>query len=271
MQDHWQGERYSFDGRTLHLRFSAWKVEWDGHPAEQIVVTDDTARFDATQTLLHQATHDELTGLPNRSALQQRLRELRAAGQPFALLLLDVDRFKLFNEAHGPSVGDDVLRAFAAGLTETLASGPGQRAEVMRLGEDEFALLATAPNPERAANELAQLVRLRLVQPFALPRHSFFLDVSMGIALHPATAAGPEALLRAANAAMHQAKRTPGTSEQFAEERAPRSRTWRRPAGRSASCAITASRSRSTTSAAASRRSTCCAACRCRPSGSTAR
>ena len=83
-----------------------------------------TTRFDATQTLLHQATHDELTGLPNRSALQQRLRELRAAGQPFALLLLDVDRFKLFNEAHGPSVGDDVLRALAAGLTETLASGP---------------------------------------------------------------------------------------------------------------------------------------------------
>ena len=218
LQDHWEGERYSFDGRTLHLRFSAWRVEWDGQPAEQIVVTDDTAQVDATQTLLHQATHDELTGLPNRSALQQRLRELCTSAQPFALLLLDVDRFKLFNEAHGPSIGDDVLRALATGLANQL----GAHAEVMRLGEDEFALLAPAPSvalAEGAARELAQHVRQLLLQSFELPQHRFFLDVSIGIALHPATAGTPEALLRSANAAMHEAKRTPGTSVQFAEER----------------------------------------------------
>ncbi len=217
-QDHWQAQRTAFDGRRLHLRFSAWKVDWDGRPAEQIVVTDVTAQVDAMQTLLHQATHDELTGLPNRSALQQRLRELCAAGQPFALLLLDVDRFKLFNEAHGPSIGDDVLRALAAGLAAQL----GAQADVMRLGEDEFALLAPAPSAalaERAAHELAQGVRQLLTQPVALPQHRFYLDVSIGIALHPAHAATPDALLRAANAAMHEAKRTPGTSVQFAEER----------------------------------------------------
>ena len=217
-QDHWLGERTAFDGRKLHLRFSAWRVEWDGQPAEQVVVTDDTAHFDATQTLLHQATHDELTGLPNRSALQQRLRELCAAGRPFALLLLDVDRFKLFNEAHGPSIGDDVLRALAAGLVAKLA----EQAEVMRLGEDEFALLAPAADLERAdraARELAQGVRQLLLHSFELPQHRFFLDVSIGIALHPATGVTPEALLRSANAAMHEAKRTPGTSVQFAEER----------------------------------------------------
>lgn len=53
VQDHWDGERYAFDGCTLRLRFSAWRVEWDGQPAEQVVVTDDTAHFDATQTLPH--------------------------------------------------------------------------------------------------------------------------------------------------------------------------------------------------------------------------
>ena len=217
-QDHWEGERTAFDGRTLHLRFSAWRVDWDGQPAEQIVVTDDTAQVDAMQTLLHQATHDELTGLPNRSALQQRLRELCTSAQPFALLLLDVDRFKLFNEAHGPSIGDDVLRALATGLANQI----GTHAEVMRLGEDEFALLAPATSgalAERAARELAQSVRQLLLQSFELPQHRFFLDVSIGIALHPATAGTPEALLRSANAAMHEAKRTPGTSVQFAEER----------------------------------------------------
>jgi len=219
-QDHWIGERRAFDGRPLHLRFSAWKVDWDGAPAEQIVVTDETAHVDATLTLLHQATHDELTGLPNRSALQQRLRALCVAepAQPFALLLLDIDRFKLFNEAHGPSVGDQVLRALAAGLVDRL----GPQAQVMRFGEDEFALLAAADSEERAeraARELAQGVRQLLQQPFELPQHRFFLDVSIGIALYPSSAANADALLRSANAAMHEAKRTPGTSVQFAEER----------------------------------------------------
>jgi diguanylate cyclase (GGDEF)-like protein len=218
---HWEGHRTAFDGRSLHLRFSAWRVEWDGAPAEQVVVTDDTARFDATRTLLHQATHDELTGLPNRSALLQRLRGLCAVEppQPFALLLLDVDRFELFNEAHGPSVGDEVLRALAVALKQRMTAGLPPHADVMRLGEDEFALLAPAADAQRIADELAQAVRELLGQPLELPQHRFFLDVSMGVALHPADGTVPEALLRAANAAMHEAKRTPGTSLQFAEER----------------------------------------------------
>jgi diguanylate cyclase (GGDEF)-like protein len=214
---HWEGERRAFDGRRLRLRFSAWKVDWNGVPAEQIVVTDDTATHDAVQTLLQQATHDELTGLPNRSALLQRLRELceREPRQPFALVLLDVDRFKLFNDAHGPSIGDEVLRALADALHAELKD----KVAVMRLGEDEFALLVVANDAERAARELSQQVQNLLLHPLATAHHQFFLDVSMGIALHPDNARGPEALLRAANAAMHEAKRTPGTSLQFAEER----------------------------------------------------
>ena len=233
----WTGERRSFDGRKLQLRFSAWRADWDGAPAEQVVVTDDTAHFDAMQTLRHQGTHDELTGLPNRSALMLRLRELCASGNPdvpdvlgvpvkppapFALVLLDVDRFKLFNEAHCPTVGDDVLRVLARNLQVVLDG----RAEVMRLGEDEFALLVphvgsagSADSVASVASELAQAVRELLTHPLVLAQHLFFLDVSMGIALYPATARHPEALLRAANAAMHEAKRTPGTSVQFAEAR----------------------------------------------------
>ncbi len=227
-QAHWEGERRAFDGRTLHLRFSAWQVDWDGESAEQVVVTDDTERIETIRTLLHQALHDELTGLPNRSALIQRLRELCSAEPPvpFALVLLDVDRFKLFNEAHGPSIGDAVLRSLALALQQTLAG----RAEVMRLGEDEFALLGELPPgdatditteaaTEAAARALADRVREMLAQPLSLPEHGFFLDVSMGIALHPANGREPEALLRAANAAMHEAKHTPGTSQQLAEER----------------------------------------------------
>ncbi len=214
-REDWSGLRFRFDGTPIRLRFSAWRVDWDGQPAEQVIVSDETAQHDATAALLHQATHDELTGLPNRSALLARLRELCAADAGFALLLLDVDRFKLFNEAHGPSLGDEVLRALATRLADALRG----RAETMRLGEDEFALLAVADDAERAAHALAQQVRELLALPLALPGQEFFLDVSMGVSLHPAHGRGAEALLRAANAAMHEAKSVPGTSLQFAEER----------------------------------------------------
>lgn len=216
-QANWDGVRYRFDGTPIHLRFTSWRVDWDGTPAEQVVVTDETAQHNATQALLHQATHDDLTGLPNRSALLQRLRELCGRpGRPeqrFALLLLDVDRFKLFNEAHGPSLGDEVLRTLAATLRQTAAG----EAEVMRLGEDEFALLALGAPDEDTARDLAQRVRKRLSRALRVQAHEFFLDVSMGVALHPANATTPEALLRAANAAMHHAKGVPGTSLQFAQ------------------------------------------------------
>lgn len=214
-QASWSGLRYRFDGTPIRLRFTAWRIDWDGQPAEQVVVTDETAQHDATAALLHQATHDELTGAPNRSALQARLRELCGARAGFALLLLDVDRFALFNEAHGPSVGDAVLRALAGALGEALRG----RAEVMRLGEDEFALLAPADAPDRAAQQVAQTVRELLAQPLPLPGHEFFLDASIGVVLHPVHGRDPEALLRAANAAMHEAKHTPGTSLQYAEQR----------------------------------------------------
>ncbi len=218
-QVNWEGVRYRFDGTPIQLRFSAWRIDWDGGPAEQVVVTDQTAEHHAIQALLHQATHDVLTGLPNRSALLQRLRVLSAPtvppAPPFALMLLDIDRFKLFNEAHGHAVGDEVLRALASALQQTL----GSAAEVMRLGEDEFALLATRANDAESAEALAQRVRQRLSRALTVHRHEFFLDVSIGAALFPSTTRDPEGLLRAANAAMHRAKSRPGTTLQFAQER----------------------------------------------------
>jgi diguanylate cyclase (GGDEF)-like protein/PAS domain S-box-containing protein len=210
----WEGERVRRDGRHLYLRFAAWRIEWDGKPAEQVVVIDDTEHQAAAAALLHQATHDTLTGLPNRSALLHRLGELCGRQAPFALLLMDVDRFKLFNEAHGPSVGDQVLQAFAGALGEA-SPAPAER---MRLGEDEFAVLlpVAAGDGEHAARAVAGQVRERLQRPLVLPDHEFFVDASIGLALHPESGDRPEALLRAAQAAMHEAKRMPGLSVRLA-------------------------------------------------------
>jgi diguanylate cyclase (GGDEF)-like protein len=215
-QAEWSGERRSLDGRRLHLRFRAWEVEWDGSPALQVVVVDDTARVEADRALNWRATHDELTGLPNRNALLQRLRELfeQPVRLAFSLILMDVDRFKFFNEAHGQSVGDAVLKVLAANLRERFAD----HAEVMRLGEDEFALLLMGDDPVAAADAAAQSVKEMLRDPLALPDHTFFLDVSMGVASCPSSAHSADALLQAAHAAMHEAKRLPGTSVQWATE-----------------------------------------------------
>jgi diguanylate cyclase (GGDEF)-like protein len=215
---HWEGLRHLRDGTSVWLRFSGWRTLWDDTPAIQILVTDQTDRHDATQALFYQATHDELTGLPNRSALLQRLRQCCVAlpGQPgFGLVLLGVDRFKLFNEAHGHSLGDEVLKALAAALEREL----GGACELMRLGADEFALLAQPHQEGDAAVSMARRVQQMLLRPLELPQRNFFIDVSMGIALYPQHAQDAEALLRAANAAMHAAKRTPGTSVALAEAR----------------------------------------------------
>jgi diguanylate cyclase (GGDEF)-like protein/PAS domain S-box-containing protein len=220
-QAEWAGERRSLDGRHLHLHFRAWLVEWDGERALQMVVTDDTARVDADRALLWRATHDELTGLPNRSALLQRLRELfeQPLRLSFALIQMDVDRFKLFNEAHGQAVGDEVLKALSATLSLTFA----ECAEVTRLGEDEFALLVVADDPAAAAEQVTQTVKQLLREALVLPAHRFFLDVSMGVAVYPCSADTAEALLQVANAAMHEAKGLPGSSVSWAKTEGTRS------------------------------------------------
>lgn len=219
-QAEWGGDRLSLDGRRLHLRYKAWQVDWDGQKALQVVVSDETAQHDAAQALEWRSLHDELTGLPNRTALMQRLKACfdDAHRTAFVLLLLDVDRFKFINEAHGHQVGDGVLVGLAGLLQQALQA----RAEVMRLGEDEFAVLARAggeaDDAARVASDLSHTVKQLLVQPLAVGEHHFYIDVSMGVATHPSSAENPQALLQSVQAAMHEAKQHPGTSVQFAAE-----------------------------------------------------
>ncbi|MDB5892560.1 MAG: hypothetical protein JWQ88_91, partial [Rhodoferax sp.] len=211
----WEGLRLRHDGTSMWLRFSAWSTQWDDRKAIQVLVTDETAQHGATHALLHRAMHDELTGLPNRAALLQRLRERCAndgAAGPFSLMVLGVDRFKLFNEAHGHSLGDEVLKALAQALRRAV----GPEAQVMRIGSDEFGWTVpadAAADPQALAAQVQQMLR----RPVLLLHNRFFIDASIGIARCPEHARGAESLLRAATAAMHVAKRTPGTAVAVAD------------------------------------------------------
>jgi diguanylate cyclase (GGDEF)-like protein len=211
----WEGRREVAGGRELELRFEAWRVEWDGVAATQILITDDTERNASARALAHQATHDKLTGLPNRTVLMQRLKEycyLADGSLQCTLVVVNIDRFKLFNQSQGQLAGDQVLKAFAAAVKQAL----GARAELMRLGGDEFAIV----DPDASnARDIAGRLLSACEQALKVGGSEYYIDASMGMAVFPDHAGNADGLLRAANAAMYQAKRTPGTSLAMAEQR----------------------------------------------------
>lgn len=217
----WEGQRQRGDGSPMQLQFSSWRVVWEGQPAEHIVISDDTERFNAANALLHQATHDPATSLPNRSALQQRLRELCAAGTPFGLVWLDLDRFTLLNDAYGHATGDAVLRAIAALLQQEFEP----QAQAMHLGEDEFALLITADAAPEQLREFTRRLRAQLARPISAAGREIYIDASIGVARFPDAAQESDGMLREASAAMHEAKQDPGTSVRWAQASARRSST----------------------------------------------
>ncbi|HEY1091829.1 MAG TPA: EAL domain-containing protein [Burkholderiaceae bacterium] len=208
----WESERLTKDGRVVHLRGLSSHLEWDGSPAELLVMVDDTQRHAAVEALRRQALHDDLTDLPNRNFVVERLQTLCQPGSPaFALLSADLDRFQLVNESLGHEAGDALLHAIARRLDSHL---PGE-VVLARLGEDQFVLIAPdLATPERAM-ALAERMLALLAEPFAIQGSELFVHMSVGIALYPRDADSATALLRAADAAMHRAKATPGASTLF--------------------------------------------------------
>ncbi|MFT3756681.1 MAG: EAL domain-containing protein [Pseudoxanthomonas sp.] len=164
-------------------------------------------RLRAEQRLIHQATHDSLTGLPNRACLLECLATaIKQAdmddGRCFAVLFLDLDRFKLVNDSIGHVAGDALLVEVARRIAD--AVGPGDL--VARLGGDEFAVLADCREGESVVHELAQRLLSVLNQPAWVAGRELFPSISIGIAIwHPRYCNGEE-LLRDADAAMYRAK-----------------------------------------------------------------
>lgn len=170
-------------------------------------VTDVTARKRAEEQLLHDALHDGLTGLANRTLFLDRLKQAvadlqRDTGAGFALLFLDLDRFKTVNDSLGHSVGDALLVAIASRL-ETLMRPTDT---VARLGGDEFALLARDCQASADAAHIAERLQARLAEPFLLEGHEVFVSASIGIALPGDRGASADSLLRDADLAMYRAK-----------------------------------------------------------------
>lgn len=170
------------------------------------VFSDITAIKNSEQELKHLAHHDPLTDLPNRLLFSDRAEQALASAQTHrhgcALLMLDLDHFKLINDSLGHNVGDRLLKAVAARLQGLFGAG----ITLARLGGDEFALLLErCPQPGQAA-ALAQRMLDALKEPFCIDGNQLFINASIGISLFPSDALNAEQLLRNADAALSKAK-----------------------------------------------------------------
>jgi diguanylate cyclase len=160
------------------------------------------------ERLAHQATHDTLTGLPNRTFVQTAVDLTLAGRRPddglIALLFLDMDRFKLVNDSRGHGLGDELLQAVAERLTAT--TRPGDL--VARVGGDEFVVVVHGLRTVADALEVGERTRLAFGVPFTVRHDEIASSVSIGIAISdPADPSrDAEALLRDADTAMYQAK-----------------------------------------------------------------
>jgi diguanylate cyclase (GGDEF)-like protein len=196
------------DGHFGVAEVTATETEWEGEKAFLVMLHDITDRKEAEEMIRYQAQHDALSGLPNRSLflehLAQGLNRAARNGLRLAVLFLDLDRFKSVNDTLGHRIGDELLKAVALRLKQSLRVND----LVARLGGDEFCvLLEDIRSAEEAAN-VARKISAQFAESFELLGHRLYSRPSIGIALYPSDGADAETLLRNADTAMYEAKRT---------------------------------------------------------------
>ncbi|MEQ8860475.1 MAG: EAL domain-containing protein [Pseudomonadales bacterium] len=174
-----------------------------------VIVRDVSDRHRQQAVLRHQATHDPLTRLPNRTLLNRLLERLPEQGGRAALFMLDLDGFKSVNDTLGHGTGDEVLRVLGKRLRESLP----QDVKVFRIGGDEFAVLVSRHASRDELQRLAQQIVQRVRAPVEAAGTQLELDGSIGIALYPNHAKTGVGLLKCADVAMYTAKSGRGSVE----------------------------------------------------------
>jgi diguanylate cyclase (GGDEF)-like protein/PAS domain S-box-containing protein len=195
------------DGLEIDVEVGAVPFVYKDERAVQIVARDISARKLIEGKLIHDAFHDALTGLPNRALFKEHLKlavQRAKKKDPFlfAVLFLDLDRFKNVNDSLGHAVGDELLIGIARRLETHIR--PVDR--VARLGGDEFALLLDGIEDPSDATRVAERLQKELQLPFNIRGHDVFTSASVGIAMSSTGYVGPDDVLRDADTAMYRAK-----------------------------------------------------------------
>ena len=193
------------DGERRYLEIALKPFGRTGEGQLVVIARDVTDRTYAENALAHQALHDILTGLPNRTLLYDRLEqailESRRRGEPLALLLIDLDQFKAVNDSFGHHVGDALLTQVGPRFQEHLR----ETDTVARLGGDEFAIILPGTDRSTAGRIAATLLKA-LERPFTVEAEALPVGASVGIATYPDQGDSASMLLQRADIAMYAAK-----------------------------------------------------------------
>jgi diguanylate cyclase (GGDEF)-like protein/PAS domain S-box-containing protein len=187
----------------------ALKRDGDGRKLYDVSIVEDiSARKEAEQCIHYLANHDALTGLPNRARFSYLLglacEVARRERRKFAVLFIDLDRFKIINDTLGHEAGDSMLHAVAARLRGCVRAGD----VVARLGGDEFVVLLQNVGEPAVASKVAANVLKTLAEPVAIQAQDCTVSASIGICLHPDGEQQDQAVLRNADMAMYLAKQS---------------------------------------------------------------
>jgi diguanylate cyclase (GGDEF)-like protein/PAS domain S-box-containing protein len=223
--DTWQGEirnrRKNGEIYTEWLNISVIRSD-NGEIDYYIGVFSDSSNQDEVRTRLFRlAYYDELTGLPNRTLLYDRLTQYlvdsKRISSMMAILFIDLDGFKVVNDMHGHSAGDQLLRQIAARLITCVREGD----TLSRMGGDEFvALLRNIENEQVAAQVAARMLEI-CAQPFLIEGHELLVTISVGISIHTVDGDNGSDLLRNADTAMYRAKAYGKNNFQFFSQSLP--------------------------------------------------
>ena len=222
-REHYHVEKafYRPDGTVLWTNLTVSLLrDADGNPQYQLALMEDTTeRRLLNLRLRYEATHDALTGLPNRTFFFERLEKAlgAGAGQRFGLCYLDLDGFKTVNDSLGHASGDRLLVEVADRL-QACATAPGEM--VARLGGDEFVALTTGPDTEHEVDELVARIMHALVTPVSIDGRELTVRGSIGIVEGPAGERSPAEVLRSADITMYRAKSAGGNRFELADEEA---------------------------------------------------
>ncbi len=219
---HWESEfnDYKKNGESFQqwLRISSVRDE-RGQISHYVgLITDVTARREAEKQIVYLDNYDKLTGFANRQLFRSRLEERKKSAEEgqkqFAVLFMDLDRFKQVNNSLGHEVGDALLKEAANRLARVRVDADC----LARFGGDEFAVFLDELKSRRDVEDFCGRVVGEIRRPFRIEQHEILLGCSLGISLYPEHGADAQTLLNHADIALQQAKRVGGNSWRFYSE-----------------------------------------------------
>ncbi len=203
------------DGTEFPAEASIAKTTREGRSVLAVFLRDVTARKQAETRRTYLAYYDGLTGLPNRMLFADRLNQAMLEGirgdRPVAVLLMDVDRFRAFNDTLGHEAGDQLLRA----VGRRLRLSTRESDTLARLGGDEFGIVLTGLQGEDGIGRALQRIMDSFAEPVSIEDQTLYVTMSAGASVHPGDSVSAEGLIRNADVALSRAREMGGNAFQF--------------------------------------------------------